>query len=385
MSNFDSKKFQIQLTRADQPHPISTYTDDYMEAISLVQCFNDGFAENGVDGKAELIIQDKLEQWKQTIRQQVHYVDVKAYSHNIISLALKEIDDLFGATVVNEVIEEFNLEELGWDKADCESDNNFDSKKINIQELKQAINGLADNWLYDEQRHYEECGSDNPNYKHGDDSDSDCDFDASEVPTAELNREHNYTHLRILLDFIHTLEGGEAPECKSRWKHMGFHQSKKESNVTTCNCKDVHDIRGRCFPPMIHKFDSNIKKDDLCYHKADDCEDNWSHCPQKPNTAAQLFKDSFVDCNDMELAKHVFELMQLNEKEVNEAIDQLLEWKKEDEELESEPDNEVDNEEAAWCEAGEHFVRPHNMWPDFADCVDCTTYKEYKEYIDEEG
>ena len=263
MSNFDSKKFQIQLTRADQPNAISTYTDDYMEAISLVQCFNDGFAENGVDGKAELIIQDKLEQWKQTIRQQVHYVDVKPYSHNIISLALKEIDDLFGATVVNEVIEEFNLEKLGWDKADCESDNNFDSKKINIQELKQAINGLADNWLKDEQGHYEESGIDDPNYRHGD-FDSDDYFDASEVPTAELNRNHNYTHLRILLDFIQTLEGREAPEQR-------------------------------------------------------------------------------------------------------------------------ESDNEVDNEEAAWCEAGEHFVRPHNMWPDFADCVDCTTYKEYKEYIDEEG
>jgi len=30
----------------------------------------------------------------------------------------------------------------------------------------------------------------------------------------------------------------------------------------------------------------------------------------------------------------------------------------------------------AWCEVGEHFVAPDDMWPDFADCQGCASGKE---------
>ncbi len=54
------------------------------------------------------------------IDKEVDYVDIKPYSHNIINYALLELSELFGNEVANDVIEEFELELLGWSKIDKE-------------------------------------------------------------------------------------------------------------------------------------------------------------------------------------------------------------------------------------------------------------------------
>ena len=45
-------------------------------------------------------------------------------------------------------------------------------------------------------------------------------------------------------------------------------------------------------------------------------------------------------------------------------------------------DESESDSEKEWCECGEHYVDPEDMWPDFADCMNCvsTSEKEYLEY-----
>jgi len=57
---------------------------------------------------------DTLEDWIQTIEEEVMFVNVKQYSHNIISLALRAIAEDHGIAAVNKVIEDLDLERLGW-------------------------------------------------------------------------------------------------------------------------------------------------------------------------------------------------------------------------------------------------------------------------------
>ena len=54
--------------------------------------------------------------WKKSIRDEVPFVDVKPYSHNLINLALQNIANAFGDEEANKAIEEFGLERLGWAK-----------------------------------------------------------------------------------------------------------------------------------------------------------------------------------------------------------------------------------------------------------------------------
>ena len=37
-----------------------------------------------------------------------------------------------------------------------------------------------------------------------------------------------------------------------------------------------------------------------------------------------------------------------------------------------------------WCEVGEHYVDPDEMWPCFADCKNCVSEKDYKEAMGED-
>lgn len=53
----------------------------------------------------------------EAIDSNVDYVDIKQYSHNIISLALQEAAKKFGNHIANDLIDEFDLEEKGWRKA----------------------------------------------------------------------------------------------------------------------------------------------------------------------------------------------------------------------------------------------------------------------------
>ena len=57
-----------------------------------------------------------IKDWRKTIEREADYVDVKPYSHNIISLALGTIVKLGGVDEANRAIEDFGLEDLGWSK-----------------------------------------------------------------------------------------------------------------------------------------------------------------------------------------------------------------------------------------------------------------------------
>tara|TARA_E500000318_G_scaffold110884_1_gene127563 strand:+ start:835 stop:1059 length:225 start_codon:yes stop_codon:yes gene_type:complete len=53
---------------------------------------------------------------KAKIIHQKKFIDVKPYSHNIISLLLQAIADGWGQERANQTIEACKLEELGWHK-----------------------------------------------------------------------------------------------------------------------------------------------------------------------------------------------------------------------------------------------------------------------------
>ena len=50
------------------------------------------------------------------IKKEVKFVDVKPYSHNIISLVLRTISKEFGYNKANEAIAKFKLDEIGFNK-----------------------------------------------------------------------------------------------------------------------------------------------------------------------------------------------------------------------------------------------------------------------------
>ncbi len=57
-----------------------------------------------------------LEEYRNEIKRERKFVDVKPYSHNIISITLKIISEGFGVKEANKAIDDFNLEDLGWEK-----------------------------------------------------------------------------------------------------------------------------------------------------------------------------------------------------------------------------------------------------------------------------
>ena len=57
-----------------------------------------------------------LKRWREKIEEQVPWVDIKPYSHNIIGISLGAIDKNYGRTEANKAIEDFGLEVLGWSK-----------------------------------------------------------------------------------------------------------------------------------------------------------------------------------------------------------------------------------------------------------------------------
>ena len=59
---------------------------------------------------------EPLEKLRAQIEREVPFVDIKSYSHNIISLCLSQIAHGYSDTDANQAIEDFGLEELGWHK-----------------------------------------------------------------------------------------------------------------------------------------------------------------------------------------------------------------------------------------------------------------------------
>jgi len=68
----------------------------------------------------KLLKNPKYQKILATIDKEVDYVDIKPYSHNIISCTLQEAAEEFGHMVVNDIIVEFELEALGWSKVNKE-------------------------------------------------------------------------------------------------------------------------------------------------------------------------------------------------------------------------------------------------------------------------
>lgn len=50
------------------------------------------------------------------IEKEVPYVDIKPYSHNIISLLLRQLSEEHGQWTANKAIDKFSLESMGWSK-----------------------------------------------------------------------------------------------------------------------------------------------------------------------------------------------------------------------------------------------------------------------------
>ena len=59
-----------------------------------------------------------IEELKQIIREEKPFVDLKPYSHNIISLTLQQIAKEYGYDAANNIIKELELEKKGWRKED---------------------------------------------------------------------------------------------------------------------------------------------------------------------------------------------------------------------------------------------------------------------------
>eukprot|EP01050_Picozoa_sp_SAG11_P032899 SAG11_NODE_10915_length_796_cov_32.292683_1_plen_69_part_00 len=56
----------------------------------------------------------KLNELYDKIKKEISYIDIKSYSHNIISLTLNIMSEEFGQEKANETIVELGLDKLGW-------------------------------------------------------------------------------------------------------------------------------------------------------------------------------------------------------------------------------------------------------------------------------
>ena len=57
-----------------------------------------------------------LEEMREVLEREAEYVDIKHFSHKVTSLTLEMIKDNYGTKEVNQAIEDFDLEDLGWEK-----------------------------------------------------------------------------------------------------------------------------------------------------------------------------------------------------------------------------------------------------------------------------
>jgi len=58
----------------------------------------------------------ELKVWEKRLADQVPFVDVKPFSHNIIAICLQAIAKKYGKAKANELIDKYDLESLGWSK-----------------------------------------------------------------------------------------------------------------------------------------------------------------------------------------------------------------------------------------------------------------------------
>ena len=73
-------------------------------------------AEVGEQLVEDLVNNPEYQEIVRIIDKEVDYVGIKPYSHNIIGMTLLSCSKKFGNAVANDLIEEFGLERLGWQK-----------------------------------------------------------------------------------------------------------------------------------------------------------------------------------------------------------------------------------------------------------------------------
>ena len=56
----------------------------------------------------------KLDKMTMKILHEIPYIDIKPFSHNIISLELRLVSEQFGQDVANQLIEDIGLDTKGW-------------------------------------------------------------------------------------------------------------------------------------------------------------------------------------------------------------------------------------------------------------------------------
>jgi hypothetical protein len=89
--------------------------------------------------KIRILEPDSLEYYYFKIKKEIPYVDVKPYSHNIISNYLRGVDEKFGKEKVNTLIEELDLEYLGWNKVKVEKKVEKDFKDVAEKMVKEQL------------------------------------------------------------------------------------------------------------------------------------------------------------------------------------------------------------------------------------------------------
>jgi len=57
-----------------------------------------------------------LKEWRKSIKKEIPYIDIKPYSHNIVSISLQAIAKEYGKQEADKAINDFNLEQFGWKK-----------------------------------------------------------------------------------------------------------------------------------------------------------------------------------------------------------------------------------------------------------------------------
>ena len=60
----------------------------------------------------------KLAQLRDTIRREAKHIGRKPYSHNIVRIALQQIDQEFGTADANQAVRDFKLERKGFNEVE---------------------------------------------------------------------------------------------------------------------------------------------------------------------------------------------------------------------------------------------------------------------------
>jgi len=91
-----------------------------------------------------------LAEVRQKIEDEIEWVDIKPYSHNIISASLMMVSAKWGKEAANDIIMDFDLEDLGWNTVETKNEEPVKKKKatkkkklVVVEELECACCGTT--------------------------------------------------------------------------------------------------------------------------------------------------------------------------------------------------------------------------------------------------